>query len=812
MKKNVKNDKVLRAITIGLATMISASSSTVTVFAEEGDGESSSSTESSSESSSESSGSGETSEQISESSAPTEADNSQIIEEAKNLSDIVSNEVVPVVGAIDQAALEVVPMTDLLTEEGAAAIDQDLIAAADFIDKDATEADTLGNLGAAQDNVSQAIVIANAADDLVDKGNAALQDKDEDGKNFADRIDAFNTAADQASEDAGDVLAQVDIANNTAQTKDEAVEAKEKAKEELDNAEEGLFYAVNEYNAAQEAVINAQSELEEAIAKQQEAQKKLDEARQDLNKAGMDANAANEKMKAAQSKLQELKKEEQRLQQNEKMLSAIERQTYAMAVEYFRDALGGNNCVYNSDGTINIEESAKKLSADKIEQKVASKNKRVMILGRDLLRKILDYKLANDPNVDWDTLEIGKAEKGTVHKEAREGTVFESSDLVKGNDPDRKGQDQVVVDQENGRKDRALNTIARKDNTGVYWYDSTNKEDGGRSNRIKVTYNDKEGNEHTEYYNYIFKSAKFGDETDIANSPVYVAQVNETSDGWVATEDESVDIDDYGTVQKKLADVRTTLKEYGEAVTAVDEAQKKVQELEDKIKGLSDIVNKTGLDNSRIQALQDKLDEANKELDKAEKKKEALAEKVEEAKKAYDSIDLSRFDVSDQGSEDGSGGEAAGETVVTPGPAATPGIVLPDSVIPPTTGGGSSASAITPSISADIAEALGGATGGGAAFNADGVLGARADEESAAPGAAGSEEYSFENDAKEDGESLVRLEDMQIPLADLPGMMDEEGLELNWWWSLIITLFGATGKAMYDRHRRKEEAKVKADR
>ena len=40
MRKTVKNDKVLRAITIGLATMIAATSAPVSVFAEDGEGES----------------------------------------------------------------------------------------------------------------------------------------------------------------------------------------------------------------------------------------------------------------------------------------------------------------------------------------------------------------------------------------------------------------------------------------------------------------------------------------------------------------------------------------------------------------------------------------------------------------------------------------------------------------------------------------------------------------------------------------------------------------------------------------------------
>ena len=821
MRKNVKNDKVIRAITIGLATMIATSGAPVSVFAAEGEGEAANPPGAAPETTTQSAAAEETSA----SETVVEADNSAVVEEAKDLSDMVSNDVAPVVGAIDQAAVEVVPMTDLLSEEGAAAIDADLMAAADLIDKDATEADALGNLASAQDNVSQAIVIANAADDLVDAGNAALDKADEDGKNFADRMEDFDTAAGDASGHADEAINQAEIANKTAQSQGEAVEAKEKAKEELDTAEEGLFVAVNEYNAAQEAVINAQSELEEAMEKQRLAQEKLEAARADLSKAGMDANAANEKMKAAQAKLQQIKKDEEKLEQNAQKMEAIEKQTYAMMVQYFRDA---GAAVYNEDGSLNIEASANKMSQEQIDSKAKSASSNVMILGRDLLQKILDYKLSNDPNVDWSTLEIGKEERDakgrlqTVHKEAREGTVFESGDLVNKKDKDSKGQDQVVISTDRSSRGRNDKNLKAKEDTGVNWFNST-QGDSGRTNRVKVTYKDKDGNEHTEYYNYVFKQSKLDGETDIANSPVFVAQINETSSGWVVSEDPNVDLDDYGTVKQKVAEAKATIKEYNEAVSAVDEAQKKVDELEKKIKGLSDIVSKTGLDGSRIQALQDRLDEANEELDAAKEKKEALEDKVAEAKKAYESIDLSRFDVQPSGS--GAADEAAdeaggGETAETPdeAPAAAPVFTAPSAVLP--TGG--AAPAITPSVSASIDEAIreaidgaSGAAGGAAAVEA---AGGAVFAEAAGQAAAGEEIVvsqnggSIETDMIDEGENLVRLEDGAVPLAEMSNLMGEDSVELNWWWSLIITLFGAAGKAMYDRNRKRKEARVKADR
>ncbi len=797
MKKNVKNDKVLRAITIGLATMIAASSAPVSVFAAEGEGETPAPEPSGPAAENNSS------EQVSENSQQAEADNSAVIEEAKQLSDLVRNEVVPVVGSIDEAVVAVAPIPGILNEDTVTAVEADLNAAADLIDKEATTEDAFGNLGEARDNVSQAIVNANAADDLIDKANASLTEADKGGKTFEERIEDFGTAENTAAKAADETIDQANKANNAA-TKSEAVEAKEKAREELDTAEEGLFVAVNEYNAAQEAVINAQSELEEAMEKQRLAQEKLEAARADLNKAGMDANAANEKMKAAQAKLQQMQKDEEKLQQNAGKMQAIERQTYAMMAQYFIDTLGINGCVYNKDGTVNFEESAKKLSQEKIDTK-ANNPGDIMILGRDLLQKILDYKLSNDPNVDWDTVEIGKPEKDgkgrklTSHREAREGIVFESDNLTVDKDDSSKGKDQVVIKKSRSSRGRNDKNLTPNADTGVDWYLS-NQEDSGRTNRIKVTYKDKDGNDHTEYYNYIYKSGEYGDETDVANSPVYVARINETSDGWVVSEDEQVDIDDYGTIKQKLADAKATLDDFNKAKKAVDDAQKKVRDLEEKIKTLSDIASKTGLDESRINDLKDKLKEANEDLSDAKDRKEALEKKVAEAQKAYDGIDLSRFNEGSSGSDtaDRDGSDAKK-------PAS--GILADLSV-----GTFAEAPSFTPAIREDIAEAIGGSVGGAAGGTQtviQGVLGAAAENEAAPGAAAAADGYDLVNYTEEEGESLVKLDDMSVPLANL---IDEEGIELNWWWSFIITLFGATGKAMYDNHRKKKEAKVKADR
>ena len=51
--------------------------------------------------------------------------------------------------------------------------------------------------------------------------------------------------------------------------------------------------------------------------------------------------------------------------------------------------------------------------------------------------------------------------------------------------------------------------------------------------------------------------------------------------------------------------------------------------------------------------------------------------------------------------------------------------------------------------------------------------------------------------AEPDGtKKIVRLEDVEIPLADMPDGSEES---ISWWWLLIIVLLGTTGKAVHPK-------------
>ena len=70
-----------------------------------------------------------------------------------------------------------------------------------------------------------------------------------------------------------------------------------------------------------------------------------------------------------------------------------------------------------------------------------------------------------------------------------------------------------------------------------YWINQSGE--NGRNNRAKVTYT-KDGVEYTEYYNYVAKASQYNDEMDLDNGSIFLARVEEGTDGkWHAAVDDS---------------------------------------------------------------------------------------------------------------------------------------------------------------------------------------------------------------------------------------------------------------------------------
>jgi hypothetical protein len=439
-----------------------------------------------------------------------------------------------------------------------------------------------------------------------------------------------------------------------------------------------------------------------------------------------------------------------------------------MLVYYHRS---NGSAVYNENGTLNVEASAKK------EMKCMRGDAFASELGRDLARQMVEYLLLHDENVDPATADIKFGETGVIRPEtvkAREGVVFTNSDMNGKNkgvdqtatkDPTKAGKDGYHLDK-NGKEIRNKEAYDLVRNT-------PNQKDAGRTNFYVATYKDKDGNEITRNFNYIFKESAYGDAMDFEKGMIYLAEITKGDDGkYVATRLSGKDyvMDDYQQLQKAI-EAQKFLEEYKAVKEAADAAAAKVDELEKQIAKLESI----SVDNSKIVELKGRLEAAQGQLDEYKLRKESLETKVAEARAAVAAIDLSRFGSGDSDTSDGTADDATDYAVTIPGLAA----------------GGQQAGG-----TGVLGVRNGGQQAGGQAVAAQaGNTTAIANQE--IPRAATVQGL---NNSQND---LKKIKNNEIPLAEIPM---EEGAHLNWMWLLIIFLLGATGKKMYDEYKKKMEA------
>ena len=723
-KNNIKNEKVLRAITIALATMITVTASPVMVLADENADSDNDTNTSGSEGSSEetSSSSSEASSQSEETSTVSEA--ASVCESAEAIIEGVSEtEDAPAISlpeTIEEAAVAVV------------AVEASFVAPAETLEQIQTELTEAGEfVEAAKTDVETAQADLTAASEA--QGMA----------------DTMTTAA----------TASVGTINSGIETINKAAEAANSATANLASMEEGLAQANSAYESASAAAVQAEAEYQAAEIAHAKAVAELDKANEAIRNAQGNATAAQERMKAAQAKVDALEKKVTTLAENKDELEALRDQYYNFLVHYYRNDT--NTAVYKADGSLDLEKSAAKAVADsKAVNPGFTTN--TLYLGRDLLKELVTLKLTMN-GADADSIVFAAEGYGNVEKTAAEGN------LVK----DNKGNARVTVNE--GSK------------YTQYWENQDGE--NGRNNHAKVTYT-KNGEQVTEYYNYVAKASFYNDTMDLENGTIFLAAVEKGEDGkWHAAADNS-DFS-FSNYSKLLEAINIATKasedmtEYNRAKEAVDAATAEV----DRLKGELDKLNKVSVDGSVLAGLKAALEQAQEDLAEAKETRDALADKVAQARAIAASIDLSRF----EGSEEVSA--IAGDIVAA----------AEATAVTATATASSEATAAAQAEAAAPAEA------------ASGVLGARVDEYST--GAAeetGKEEVKItivadeetEEDANikavmDDTKKLVKIEDNEIPLAEMPYETDGS---ISWFWLLVITLLGATGKAMYENYMNKEEA------
>ncbi len=808
MRRNIKNDKVIKAITIGLATMIAATSAPVDALANDtvtgGTPETTTET------------TGETSENLAtetqakpdvvtadmvdvvtaesaskaiEDAADVYEDHAASVAEAENVNSLVKSEDKAIEAEVDKANDIIENSKNLNNEDLNNALVQTEVAEKN-IEKLGETLDSVYLENATQDNNTkpndrlQYEVSRDENDDLavndncpaIGAGKATLQLSGQYGEDpdTSDKVTLKNRSVQ------GTYQAGMQEVMNAIKARTNGDEEKEKAA--LDNAKKYLDACEDKFGDSTKALNDAVAQYEAAKKAADAAQASYERVQGLIANAIKDTNSAQEQLDAAKDRAERL--------------TTVADQNYGMMIRYFENEIGNKTAKYDENGELDVEASAKAALALTNNNKIKTGDgltKETYALGREFMEQLIMLKLESEGAKDivYGTVKGAKDVDGTYY------------------DQEKSDEKAVISKDEKTKKDTV--SLATTDD-GIHYYSNVDSKMGnirGRMNHIQVTYKDSEGNDQTKYYNIVYKGTDFeGQDMDLTKGFCFVAEVtyDAAKNKWsyVPYSEKSTFLDDYSVT-----------KGYREAAAAVDKAKAEVQKLTDELKALSD---KVATNNNTLNELKGKLDKAREAYDNsAQSLKDLrdlymfmtegvqpsdLVEKEPEGDQpgvlppAGDnnpSTDDSTADTTDDGA--GTGGDTVidgGDVSVTiPG-----GFTLPAGLLDAVAPTGGTASGV-----------LGVRTGGGTEADEGGVADSRTNVAPRADfGTVNKVLGSRQN--KDNSQIVKKIKDNEIPLAEIPNMDDE--VTMNWMWLLIIFLLGATGKKMYDEYKKKKEAEEAA--
>lgn len=757
MKKSTKDRNVLRAMTIGIAVMM-ATATPMSVFAAEENGVGANDGNTTTNTGSESQNTVNTSNTEGET-----ASASKIVEKCETAEKTA--------GEAKTLTAEITNV--LVTDDGKTTIPEEdankILGTADKPNiPSAVEFDTIaGEVKSAKTTIEGALVYDGNATSFVNAGNTDLGVAEADLQTMYNGTSAVFDNADSAVNNA--------TTANTSSSEEEARAAASNARGNLATAESNLATIEAAYTEADNKLTTAQADYDAALGQYNKANAELTKAHNDLKDAKTNATAVNEKMKGLKAIVDNMEQKVSDYSESVKELEDMRDQYYAMLVYYHRT---NKTAVYNEDGTLNVEASAKK------GEMTTKRDNLSYELGRDLASQMVEYIVMHEENVDPATADFkfGVTDSDITDKKvkaetvsAREGTVFTNSDKNGKN----KGVDQTATKDPNADGNNAYHLDINGDKVyNKQAYDitryTTNQGDAGRTNFFVATYKDKDGNEITRNFNYIFKESAYGDAMDFESGTIFLAEITKGEDGkYVATRLSGKDyvMDDYQQLQKAIA-ATEIIKQYEAVKKAVDEAAAKVDELEKQIAYLESVK----IDSSKLTELAGRLDAARGQLAEYSSTKEELEGEVAKARAAVAAIDLSRFGSGDSDTSDGTADDATDGDVILSNFAAAGGQQAGGTGVLGVRNGGQQA-------------------GGQAVAAQAGNTTAIANQE--IPRAATVQGLNNSQN------NLKKIKNNEIPLAEIPM---EEGVHLNWMWLLIIFLLGATGKKMFDEYKKKQEA------
>lgn len=811
-RKNIKNDKVLRAITIGLSTMIAATSAPLNVYAGAGDEPATAD------------GIGDTTSQPGSrvETEPEESVPEAVVTEEEVKVDVV--EVEPVTDAIDQAAKDYSEHAESVDNETLdavdAAVNADIVAAKKEI-QNIKGVEDINNV-----IVQTAVADANIAELQKNLEGVYLENSNEDDNHKARlqydvprengdlKIDENNcpevgngSAKEQLSGqynvDGEKSTTGANLTNRSVQGTyqagmgkiQEAITARTNGDEDAENkalaqAEEYLRACENRLDNSTKVLADATAQYKAAQEAASKAEASLENAKKCVNGAIASTEAARANLKAAREKAQKY--------------TDISNQQYGIMINYFSKAIENDTAKYDKNGELDVNASAKAIADldPSVSDINKDKNKYYQLVegdklsndvyapGRELLKQLVMLKLEGD-GVDKNSITFG-TEKDAIDVD---GTKYDQY----------KGESKVTI---NTSEEEGVNDTVKLSGTGNHYYTNVSG-DNGRMNHIKVTYTDSEGNPQTKYYNVAYKGTKYeGEDVDLTKGICFITEVTYTpgENGKKGTwsyaaynPKNSVFLDDYTLT----AGYRKAAEDVAKAEAEVDRLEKELQKFRDDQEVYEGKVN----------SYKDTLKELEGELDKAHEAYENSKKSLQDFQDLYrymteglqpsdlieDDIIPEEDDILGGGDETTGGDEtpgAGGGVVFDPstGTFSAPAYGFGSTILPGFTGGPATG-------------VLGVRTGGGTEADEGGAADSRTNVAPRADfGTVNKVLGSKQN--KDNSQIVKKIKDNEIPLAEIPNMDDE--VTMNWMWLLIIFLLGATGKKMYDEYKKKKEAEEAA--
>lgn len=549
-----------------------------------------------------------------------------------------------------------------------------------------------------------------------------------------------------------------------------------------DETNKALQRAEKYLNACEDKFDESSKALLDAVAQFNAASAAQEEAEKKLeNVQDLINNVAIPDTKAAQAQIEAAKA-------NAENLTALSDQYYGLMLRYFNNEV---NTAKYVNGSLDVEASAEAALTSKKDNEKVTKGKLTedsFVIGRELLYQLVTLKLNDEgaTNITFGA-KTGDADDGI--KGANDGGYKNKLDVsiekdVKGNDSIKKG------------------TV---DNSFGWQYRETSYNNDGRYNHFKVTYTDKDGQPQTKYYNIIYKGTNYanndayndGVNVDLTKGICYVAELKYDGGKWSVDKDSEF-LDDY-----------TIYNEYREKLA---KAEAEVQKLQAELKVLNEKVSTNRLALNKLEERLELAKTAKKNSEESLKDFEDLymylrfGKQPSEWRESDDGVVPPSGDdavtggdvvtgggdvVTDDGADAGDDGaatvvDAGGATVTIPGIALPAGFTLNNVAV----GGGANAA------------------GGGNAtiINDNGVPLANGNGAVTEAAGAGSDVVKQQNLVNK--KNTTKIKDNEIPLAEVPNKDNE--VTMNWMWLLIIFLLGATGKKMYDEYKKKKEAEEAA--